>query len=226
MEKPVWINGSPDLTFFDLRRTQSEMLEQDNRCTSYPLFEVRENEIIEGVDPDFNGKAELVAIIWDADGERVGSLLLSDKTLGAQLEAVIADLESNTDLERDCFSVDGEVFSMEGFQRQVESSAFRDQIDLCNEEQDALLEIKITGQITFPRTVATCFTKREADNYIARNKCYLNAPHVYVSSAYDNPELKCVMEFLALGDMHSLRSRQSTMETTPNQEAEPSAPAF
>jgi hypothetical protein len=107
-EKPIWMIN-PDPALSSLANIRHQMLTQDNRSTSYPIFEVRDKVVF--------GKADRL----------------------------------------------------------------RDP------------EYRIVTKAFF-------FTEKAADDYIRANSDDLEAPFTYVSSAYDNPELRAVMELLVSED--------------------------
>jgi len=218
IEKPKWASGSCAIDPMSLEWIQHRMLTQDNRATAYPIFEVRDDEHIYGIDPKFDGRYRTTRVLLiyhndsqpieiEVDADDAGAKLLEfihnmTEWRGITPESIIAENRNGDRLDIINGQLDpDDIFSITTF---------------MDEDGNQLNPAAGTGRLAITKTVAIFFTKESADGFIKNNRHHLDNPHVYVSSAWNNHEMRVVMNMLAMSDMEQIkpRSRESDSQET------------
>lgn len=182
-----------------IEQIATAMLTQDNRATSFPIFEVRDRRRMIGVDTRFIGNAVEVVVMNDGEGDQV--LDVEAFTL-EKVEEIIRDLEEDSGVSRDYFGFrdsSGDEANHLAFTPEVllgvinEGNAF----DIYDMENDVtLLNFCRIGAIELEEIKGFFFTEGAAKQYIEENRHNLNNPYTYASSAWRNPEMQAVMQLI------------------------------
>lgn len=186
----VWRSSNRAFDFSSLPEISKEMMIQDNRSTSYPIFVVRGTKMILGVDPRYNDAVERLWRLNGHDGP-ITSLMSQDALLRVikqdfpeEYGYVSAAMAENINI------IDGYWFD-EGHGPSIE-------------EIYALIYKKPVGMF---------FTERAAKDFLNQNGHNLVEPDIYVESAHNNPELILVMDLLVSDIYHDLEQTGDNKET-------------
>jgi|GEM_PF-3775779 len=175
---PDWmISSEPD--FSPLASIRDKLVSQDNRYTSYPLFEVQIPYRINHVDPNFHDCNNAVCT-YD-NGRR-----------NADLQEFLLTLKYRGTCS------DGEIKEFEKF---VKSGA--DNPERTFDFEDGT-SVSVSYFAEVKKTIATFFTEDAAEQYINLHGHNIPDAEIFVSSAWDNPEMKAVMSFLATRDIDGI----------------------
>lgn len=185
-QHPGWMSArEPD--FSPLAGIREKLVSQDNRLTSYPLFEVQIPHRVNHVDPRFHDCNN--AICTYDYGNRHADLhefLLTLKYRGTCSDAEI-----------------------EEFKNFVKSGADNPERTFDFEDGSS---VSVSYFVEVKKTIATFFTEDAARQYINLHGHNIPDAEIFVSSAWDNPEMKALMSFLATRDIDGITQSHDAQE--------------